>query len=350
MEKIYKAVIVGAGPAGLAAALTFERLGLGKEILVIERYRFPRYKCCAGYITGKTRRVYGEFGLDVESVNYSLIKDFKIFYRYKKRQTIDNKFLYTNRRIDRVELDNAFFKLAASKGIEIRENTAIASHDRAGHILLTTDGETIRYENLIFADGSGGYSSRYREERPGNIAMQLVFASEREEEIQIHFGVSAHGYGWVSSHGGFTNAGLTDRYDPALNYNEIFRGFLSDIGVEADMADLHGAFTPMYVSDPITEDDIYYAGDAAGACDPFTLSGLRYALGSGRTCAEAVAAGKKELYRRYMKGLKRRFAFMRLLMKIFYLRPVMFCVFGIGCRFFGGLIAAVFNNFFVNKK
>ena len=35
-------------------------------------------------------------------------------YRLKKRQTIANQFLYTNRMIDRVELDNAFAELAAS--------------------------------------------------------------------------------------------------------------------------------------------------------------------------------------------------------------------------------------------
>ena len=83
MEK-YKVIIAGAGPAGLAAAITLKELGMGDEILVIERFSFPRYKCCAGYMTGKTRKAYSEMGLDPDRVHYSLIKDFNIFHNFKK--------------------------------------------------------------------------------------------------------------------------------------------------------------------------------------------------------------------------------------------------------------------------
>ena len=351
MEK-YKVIIAGAGPAGLAAAITLKELGMGDEILVIERFSFPRYKCCAGYMTGKTRKAYSEMGLDLDRVHYSLIKDFNIFHNFKKRQTIHNKFLYTNRKIDRVELDNAFFELAVSAGVQVRENTSIASHDRAEKYIVTADGEELHYDYLIFADGTSGYGSRYVPEKGRNIAMQLVFASDRPEEIQIHFGITKHGYGWVSSYGGVTNVGLTDRYEPDINYQDVFRGFMERLGFDEDLSRLKGAFTPMYVGrhDEMAAEGIYFAGDAAGACDPLTLSVLRYALGSGKACAHAVASGDSRPYSRYMGSLRRKFAFMRLLMRIFYLKPVMFCVFSVGCRFFGGLIAAVFNNFFVNKK
>ncbi len=352
IRKKYKVIIVGAGPAGLAAALTFNRLGMDSENLVIERFSFPRYKCCAGYITGKTRKAYSEFGLDTDMVHYSLIKDFNIFYNLKKRQTIQNKFLYTNRKIDRVELDNAFFELAVSAGVRVMENTGIASHNTAEKYIVTSEGHELHYDYLIFADGTSGYGSRYLPEKGRNIAMQMVFASDRPEEIQIHFGITKHGYGWVSSYGGVTNVGLTDRYKPDVNYKKAFKEFMEQLGFDEDLSQLRGAFTPMYAYCPeeMAAKGIFFAGDAAGACDPLTLSGLRYALGCGKACARAIASGDGRPYKLYMKSLRRKFAFMRLLMRIFYLKPVMFCVFSVGCRFFGGLIAAVFNNFFVNKK
>lgn len=277
MNKKYDVIIIGAGPAGISAALNLQELGK-KNILVIERYAFPRYKCCAGYITGKTKKEYARLGLDTDKVNYSLIRDFGIFYRSRKRQDIQNKFLYTNRYIDRVELDDAFFRLAKEKGIEIKENTAIKNHDADSCFLVTSDDESLAYDKLIFADGASGYGSRYKTDGLKNIAMQLVFDSDRQEEIQIHFGITRRGYGWVSSFGGKTNVGLTDVYDPAVNYTEEFQRFLDILGIEADTCRLRGAFTPIGVSDPILGEKIYYVGDAVGACDPLTLSGLRYAL------------------------------------------------------------------------
>ena len=125
----FEVIIVGAGPSGLATALTLLEEGIS-DIIVMERFTFPRYKCCAGYITGKTKAVYETFGLNIEEAHYSLIKEFNIFYRLKKRQTIVNQFLYTNRMIDRVELDNAFAELAKSKGIRIKENTTISDFCR----------------------------------------------------------------------------------------------------------------------------------------------------------------------------------------------------------------------------
>ena len=50
MNKHYEVIIIGAGPSGLGAALNLLKNGI-KDILVIEQKKFPRYKCCAGYIT-----------------------------------------------------------------------------------------------------------------------------------------------------------------------------------------------------------------------------------------------------------------------------------------------------------
>ncbi|MDE7082578.1 MAG: NAD(P)/FAD-dependent oxidoreductase [Clostridia bacterium] len=345
----YKAVIIGAGPAGLATALNLLKYGV-TDIIVIEKYVFPRYKCCAGYITSKTKTAYEELGLSADDCHYSLIKDFNILYKFKSRLKINNKFLYTNRYIDRVELDNSFFELAESKGVTVLQGVKITAHRIDENEVTLSDGNKIKYENLIFADGTCGFGSRYQKKQRRNVAMQLTFPSTAAEAIDIHFGITKRGYAWVSSYGGITNVGMTDVYKSAKDYKEIFCKFLKSLNLDADVENLKSAFTPIGIRKPVLNDNIYFVGDAVGACDPLTLSGLRYGLKSGEFCARAIADGNNKIYKRHIRKLKRKFSFMKILLKIFYLKSTLFFGFNVFCRCFGKSVAKIFNNYFVNKK
>ena len=365
----YDIIIVGAGPAGLACALTLKKLG-AEDFVVLERFQFPRDKCCAGYITGKTRKAYEEFGLCMDDCHYSFIEDFGIWYDGAQRQKILNRFLYTNDRIDRVELDQAFFDLAREKGIAIEENCRVSAVDIAARTVTVNKSEKISFGSLVFADGTMGIGSKLQEAedsragRKKNIAMQMIFKSGRPDSIELHFGMAPKGYGWISSCGGITNAGITDEFRRDADYHELFAEYLKQTGFDLDALQaaegraaapdgkpqLHAAFTPIGLRRPVIGGCVYYVGDALGACDPFTLSGLRYGLKSGQLAAESIADGSPKALESYVRGLKAKYGFSRFLMKLFYVRPITSLVLKVGCRWFGGIVAFTFNNFFINKK
>ncbi len=48
----YDAIVVGAGPAGCAAA--YDLAAAGRSVLLLDRCHFPRLKPCAGALTVKT--------------------------------------------------------------------------------------------------------------------------------------------------------------------------------------------------------------------------------------------------------------------------------------------------------
>lgn len=60
-EKIFDLIIVGAGPAGSAAALYAHRAGL--RALLLEKEQFPRDKICGDAISGKSMTILNELNL-----------------------------------------------------------------------------------------------------------------------------------------------------------------------------------------------------------------------------------------------------------------------------------------------
>jgi flavin-dependent dehydrogenase len=58
--------VVGAGPAGTAAAITLARLG--RTVLLIDKATFPRDKCCGDGLTTAALRLLEDLGLDPASV------------------------------------------------------------------------------------------------------------------------------------------------------------------------------------------------------------------------------------------------------------------------------------------
>ena len=55
-------LVVGAGPAGIAAALELRRAG--RDVLVIDKATFPRDKCCGDGLTTGALRALAELDFD----------------------------------------------------------------------------------------------------------------------------------------------------------------------------------------------------------------------------------------------------------------------------------------------
>jgi flavin-dependent dehydrogenase len=63
----YDAVIIGAGPAGAAAAR--ELVKSGRKVLVVEKRKLPRYKICSGLILDRAQDlVLEKFGAPTPEV------------------------------------------------------------------------------------------------------------------------------------------------------------------------------------------------------------------------------------------------------------------------------------------
>ncbi len=157
-------LIVGAGPAGVAAALTL--VASGKDVLIIDKAVFPRDKCCGDGLTTGALRILEMLGFDPNSVaNYQVCDEVSLRSPSGREIRLDlpnNR----NRKVGqfaaiapRIELDNALVQHARASGVRIVENCAFVSVARQNSqdIVVNTDSPTdfkeITAKFLIAADG-----------------------------------------------------------------------------------------------------------------------------------------------------------------------------------------------------
>jgi flavin-dependent dehydrogenase len=163
--------VVGAGPAGASFALALVARGVDpRDVVVIDRARFPRPKLCGGAITWRgtesLARVLGgrpPGGATTRALEFrSAIGAFEVRER-------GPQWIY-----DRGALDHALVLACLERGIEVRQDEAVlAIEPGVDGWRVRTRARTERYRWVIGADGANGISRRASGLR-GGITGRLV--------------------------------------------------------------------------------------------------------------------------------------------------------------------------------
>ena len=149
-----KTIIVGAGPGGSAAAIALAQRGV-RDVLLLDRARFPRHKTCGSGISPLGLRVLGELGVEEEvrrrgRMIHSLVLTTP-GNRRVKLSGADAAVILLRRDFDQVLVDRA-----RGLGVQFRDGAPVAG-------LLEEDGrvsgvrigdEEIRSRHVLCADGA----------------------------------------------------------------------------------------------------------------------------------------------------------------------------------------------------
>lgn len=296
-----KVLIVGAGPAGMAAAFTLHKAGI--NVLVIDKATFPRTKLCAGLLTAKGQdslnRLLGKELADqcITASFASKQKDLVFFLKMEKLVTAPllNDILLINR----PKMDNWLVEHYKQIGGQIIEGDGLKSIDHKTRTITTTKGITIEYQQIIGADGANSRLRRLlkpQEKRPKIMSLEINLPQDKcqIDGVNIYFDIVPKTYAWVFGKGETTCIGMSKFPDEDIDILSIFRNFLKHLNIhDAESIPIKGAIIP-YDKKPLyhMSPDIFFAGDAAGTVEPMTLEGISYALQSGQDVADVILHNK----------------------------------------------------------
>jgi geranylgeranyl reductase family protein len=309
--------VVGAGPAGTAAAITLARLG--RQVVLVDKATFPRDKCCGDGLTTAALRLLEDLGLDPATVpSWERVDEAVVAVPNGRRVRLplpgaSSQFAASARRTD---LDAALVALAAAAGAEVIEGRAISNvasiAGRAAVGLGLADGRHVRARYVIAADGM------WSPVRKALGLGQAGYLGDWQAGRQYYGGVGPEarklwvwfepdtvpGYAWSFPLPGATaNVGYGVIRRPGSLAGDL-RGQRIELLDRSHIAEILGPdATPIgpWKAWPIPArigttvlsglgGRVLFAGDAARACDPMTGEGIAQALETAELAAEAIAA------------------------------------------------------------
>ena len=313
MPEIVDVLVIGAGPGGIAAAITASRCG--SSVVCVDKASFPRDKTCGDGLTAGALRGLEALGLsrhDFAAIDAAIVRETVLVSPRGRQVTLplptDGLHAAV---IARRDLDAALVSLARRRGVDVREQCAVekvAVHDDEIDV-LAGDGTRLRARHVIAADGHWSTVRRAVEpDAPRDIgewhAARQYFADVNDDRLWVLFERDLlPGYAWVFPlPGGGANVGygvlrsdgrtgreLKDLWPELLN-----RRALQDIlGPRATPTEPVRAWPIPTRYDParLVNGRVLFVGDAAGVVDPLTGEGIAQAIETGLLAAEAIARG-----------------------------------------------------------
>ncbi len=300
-------VVVGAGPAGLAAA--HAAAGAGARTLVLERAAHPRYKTCGGGLVGASLAVVEALGAagPVGAVARDRV--------HAATFTHDGRRRFTRRAdapliamVRREEFDDVLRAAAQQAGVTVRQRAAVRAveQDDTGAYVRLADGTRIRAGVVVGADGSAGVTARHVGVHCGQVDLGLEVELPVPEPVQrdwrgrllIDWGPLPGSYGWVFPKDDRLTVGVIAARGQGERTRAYLRAFLDRLGLSGiEPAEDSGHLTRCRTAgSPLRRGRVLVAGDAAGLLEPWTREGISFALRSGRAAGTAAASGRLDDY------------------------------------------------------
>lgn len=297
---IWDVAVIGAGPAGAMAALS--AASRHKRVVILERFRIPRYKTCAGGLIGASMNA---LPAEITPPIRATATSFTFSLRGRSERTKTSAVPLV-KLVQRDEFDALLVSSATAAGAVVYDRTIVTNLTAADDTMrISTRNRGDIYARIVIgADGSAGRSAAYvgvvLDQVDLGLEVELATPSDQQgywnSRILIDWGTIPGAYGWVFPKGDFLSVGvIAERGNPELTQSYL-DDLLSRLQLDHRAAAVRsGHLTRCRTQDsPLYRDRVLVAGDAAGLLEPLTREGISFALRSGtiagRVAARAAAA------------------------------------------------------------
>ena len=290
------ALIVGGGPAGLAAAIALRQKGL--DVLVADALRPPIDKACGEGLMPDARRDLEALGVLADARHGALFDGIAFLTgRYQAAALFAGG---TGIGIRRLQLHSLLIERCQELGVRFAWGNRVSITEEHP---LSLDGEPCFYRYAVGADGQ---SSRMRQAvglDPGKVLSRRFGArchyrvQPWSPMVEVHWGNLGQAY--ITPVGAEEICVATVARDPAERMDAV----LADLPVlqarlqgATELSRVRGSLTTTRKLRRVTAGNVALVGDASGSADAITGEGIGLSFRQALLLAEAVAADNLAIY------------------------------------------------------
>ncbi|NUQ69471.1 MAG: geranylgeranyl reductase family protein [Chthonomonadales bacterium] len=324
---LYDLIVVGAGPAGSAAAIAAATAGL--RVCLVERHRLPRHKTCGGGIPMSAASLWP--GVPTEAFADRIIT--RARHTWNLGEAAEYPLLRASGGSDtrilcvrRSHYDHCMVQAAAERGAIVYDDVVIdrVAPDERGVTLGASRSASPAWSasapHVVFADGALGIGRTFLETPKAgrvSVAMEALVpvdwqaSSEtlRPDMIHLEYGLIKNGYAWAFPNAEHVNIGagfFRPAREPAPPHaKDLLTGAIqrltASFGLRPDWSQvrLYAHPIPTWAGPRnlnAADDRILVAGDAASLVGPLFGDGILNAVRSGKIAAETIVEGRPNRY------------------------------------------------------
>ncbi len=333
---MYDVIVIGTGPAGASAARQLAKQNL--NVLILEKFKLPRYKPCGGGLTAKVMPML-DFDITPALEDQARAVVFSYDSGPEVHQQLPRVAVWL---VMRDKFDYLLTQRAVEAGAQLRDQVTVENVEQDGDgVSVQTKSETFRARYLVAADGANGITAKsvgLMAKRHDGVALEgeiQVSSAALEKwrgKVLFDFGCVPWGYAWIFPKAEHLSIGVGTWYATKhIKLRDYLARFVErqpdlrehgQMQIKGQRVPLGGRF------DQFHRGRVALIGDAAATADPFFGEGISFAIHSGLVIAQeigsAIQNGSTDLShytQRINHDVNADFRYARLATHIFYRWP-----------------------------